>query len=322
MNNQRIDAAIVSGSDVPHDHYDSSSSSECPTSTPNNSLRQQHNHNPGDPPDMNPDMHPSDTSDDEADSRKYNIPNKDTLYNPNEDEEDEAYVYQHMRGGLEEIVSIRRNQKQNQNEMKNTNTNTNTNSSSTSGKNSSTGAKTRVANDTTTAGAQNNENGQDQGQGFSVEQAKLLKPRSSDAVLSCPCCFQIVCMDCQRHEQYSNQFRAMFVMNIGVSWDKHVNPENVNVNGDDNSRHDADADANMNMEDDGGPIVKKQRNQNDASEIVSIATSIPQNDEGGFHSSDAKEVYYSVHCGNCQTEVAALDMRDEVYHFFGCLVSS
>ena len=33
------------------------------------------------------------------------------------------------------------------------------------------------------------------------------RPRRSDAVLSCPCCFNIVCMDCQRHKRYPNQFR-------------------------------------------------------------------------------------------------------------------
>ena len=33
------------------------------------------------------------------------------------------------------------------------------------------------------------------------------------------------------------------------------------------------------------------------------------------------EIYHSVHCASCQTEVAALNMSDEVYHFFGCLAS-
>jgi hypothetical protein len=58
-------------------------------------------------------------------------------------------------------------------------------------------------------------NGQ-RGKDDRLEQAKLLRPRDSDAVLSCPCCFTIVCMDCQRHETYPNQYRAMFVMNISL----------------------------------------------------------------------------------------------------------
>lgn len=35
-----------------------------------------------------------------------------------------------------------------------------------------------------------------------------------------------------------------------------------------------------------------------------------------------EQVYYSVHCSSCRTQVAALDMTDEVYHFFGCLSSA
>ena len=35
----------------------------------------------------------------------------------------------------------------------------------------------------------------------------------SDAILSCPLCFTTLCIDCQQHDTYDNQFRAMFVMN-------------------------------------------------------------------------------------------------------------
>jgi hypothetical protein len=34
------------------------------------------------------------------------------------------------------------------------------------------------------------------------------------------------------------------------------------------------------------------------------------------------QVYYSVQCSACQTQVAALDMKEEIYHFFGCLSSA
>lgn len=37
--------------------------------------------------------------------------------------------------------------------------------------------------------------------------------RQSDAILSCPGCMTTVCIDCQRHEYYTTQYRAMFVMN-------------------------------------------------------------------------------------------------------------
>jgi len=32
--------------------------------------------------------------------------------------------------------------------------------------------------------------------------------------------------------------------------------------------------------------------------------------------------YYAVECASCRTQVAALDMTDEVYYFHGCLESS
>ena len=38
----------------------------------------------------------------------------------------------------------------------------------------------------------------------------------SDAILSCPSCMVSLCIDCQQHESYKNQFRAMFVMNCRV----------------------------------------------------------------------------------------------------------
>eukprot|EP00088_Acartia_fossae_P008206 TRINITY_DN1389_c0_g1_i6.p1 TRINITY_DN1389_c0_g1~~TRINITY_DN1389_c0_g1_i6.p1 ORF type:complete len:327 (-),score=83.72 TRINITY_DN1389_c0_g1_i6:507-1487(-) len=48
-----------------------------------------------------------------------------------------------------------------------------------------------------------------------------LKPLpNSDAVLNCPACFVVVCLDCQRHEIYKTQYRAMFVMNCSVVTDE------------------------------------------------------------------------------------------------------
>jgi len=48
-----------------------------------------------------------------------------------------------------------------------------------------------------------------------------LKPLpNSDAVLNCPACFVVVCLDCQRHEIYKTQYRAMFVMNCSVKTDE------------------------------------------------------------------------------------------------------
>lgn len=294
MNNHHIlDAsAIVSGSDVPHDHFDSSSDEDA----------QLHNKGPTD-------MNLADT-DDDADSTKYNIPAKDELYNPNEDEEDEAYVYQHLRGGIEETVPIRRRQSQGT-----TKDNYSGNEDMDSGEKSS----ISTVNDTTKSHSKStkstNSTTGKADQSFTREQAKILKPRSSDAVLSCPCCFQIVCMDCQRHERYANQFRAMFVMNIGVSWDRYLNPDNLDKANRIGISSAVDSDDITNQ------APKKARNEEDISKSVKI----PHHEAKGITTAEeltAGDLYYSVHCSNCNTEVAALDMTDEVYHFFGCLVSS
>jgi len=50
---------------------------------------------------------------------------------------------------------------------------------------------------------------------------ELLRPdekdlRASDAVLNCPGCFTPVCYQCQRHEEFSRQFRAAEVHNCDV----------------------------------------------------------------------------------------------------------
>lgn len=39
----------------------------------------------------------------------------------------------------------------------------------------------------------------------------------SDAVLNCPGCMTLLCLDCQRHEIYNTQYRAMFVKNCEVN---------------------------------------------------------------------------------------------------------
>ncbi|KAL4237359.1 hypothetical protein ACF0H5_002077 [Mactra antiquata] len=45
---------------------------------------------------------------------------------------------------------------------------------------------------------------------------KPKKLPNSDAVLNCPACMTTLCLDCQRHDVYNNQYRAMFVSNCKV----------------------------------------------------------------------------------------------------------
>jgi 3-phenylpropionate/cinnamic acid dioxygenase small subunit len=169
---------------------------------------------------------------------------QDDLYDANLDDEDEAYVYKHMRGGMKESVSIIRQEVSNTNEDEN------------------------LEQPKTKGTAQN-----------------VYKPRNSDAVLSCPCCFNIVCMDCQRHERYSNQFRAMFVMGVAVDWNLRLV-----------------------YDDDQKVLVEKPQ--------------LPHQVPLDGYLNIGEDEYFSVGCASCRTQVAALDMKEEVYHFYGCLESS
>uniref|UniRef100_T1IQM1 E2F-associated phosphoprotein n=1 Tax=Strigamia maritima TaxID=126957 RepID=T1IQM1_STRMM len=47
--------------------------------------------------------------------------------------------------------------------------------------------------------------------------SKSQKLPNSDAVLNCPACMSQLCLDCQRHDVYTNQYRAMFVQNCSIN---------------------------------------------------------------------------------------------------------
>ncbi|EGC35854.1 hypothetical protein DICPUDRAFT_13745, partial [Dictyostelium purpureum] len=57
--------------------------------------------------------------------------------------------------------------------------------------------------------------------------------KKSDAYLSCPCCFTLLCVECQRHSTYKNQYRAISVNNCIV--DKEINNNNNNNNNNTNN---------------------------------------------------------------------------------------
>mmetsp|Transcript_15518 Transcript_15518/g.32135 ORF Transcript_15518/g.32135 Transcript_15518/m.32135 type:complete len:274 (-) Transcript_15518:424-1245(-) len=191
------------------------------------------------------------------------------FYDENLDEEDEAYVYKHMRGGISENVTI------------------GTTPSGNSAETNQDGVPSDSANET-------------RGEQRRKQVVQMLKPRHSDAVLSCPCCFNIVCMDCQKHKRCANQYRAMFVMAVVVDW-KHILVYDETHKG----------------------LVSKEttilevEEENETREWDSEAYEEPY---GMLKTKDGE--YYAVECASCRTQVAALDMKDEVYHFHGCLESS
>lgn len=121
----------------------------------------------------------------------------------------------------------------------------------------------------------------------------------------------------------------MFVMNIGVDWDTRLMYDDAigglktcNVNGNNSSstmeeeddegrgRHNDDDDVNASMPDRIPP------HHHDVSTTANTATATATT------TSENKNVYYSVFCSYCRLELAALDMNDEIYYFFGCIASS
>lgn len=115
---------------------------------------------------------------------------------------------------------------------------------------------------------------------------------SSDAVLNCPACMTTLCLDCQRHEKYRTQYRAMFVMNCTVKKDEVLRYK---------------------TEKERKPRNRKRRK----GQKETPADETPDPTPAGM---DADEVYHPVQCSECSTEVAVYD-KDEVYHFFNILAS-
>lgn len=114
---------------------------------------------------------------------------------------------------------------------------------------------------------------------------------SSDAVLNCPACMTTLCLDCQRHEKYRTQYRAMFVMNCTVKTDEVLRYKTQQEK------------------------KPRKRRRGQKPEAPPKGTTSPK-PEG----MDCDEIYHPVKCSECSTEVAVFD-KDEVYHFFNILAS-
>ncbi|CAG5866927.1 E2F-associated phosphoprotein [Menidia menidia] len=104
----------------------------------------------------------------------------------------------------------------------------------------------------------------------------------SDAILNCPACMTTLCLDCQRHEKYHTQYRAMFVMNCTIKSDEVLRYKNQRE--------------------------MKQRNRRSKKKMEVHGRM------------ETEEVYHPVQCSECSTEVAMFD-KEEVYHFFNILAS-
>ncbi|KAK6028825.1 glucosidase II beta subunit-like protein [Ostertagia ostertagi] len=154
---------------------------------------------------------------------------------------------------------------------------------------------------------------------------KEARPRidgNSDAVLSCPGCMVLLTRDCQRHEIYNDQYRAMFVENCRVDQaslkiektgkEKRRERQRLRKMGLDpteqamfveNCRVDQ---ASLKIEKTG----KEKRRERQRLRKMGL--------DPTEQSDSSEDIFLPVHCAVCSTNVAVMD-HDEVYHFFNVL---
>ena len=104
-------------------------------------------------------------------------------------------------------------------------------------------------------------------------------------VLSCPFCFTSVCYDCQKHETYGNQYRAMFAENCTIEENKVL-----------------------------------RQNHEQMSEESSRSTSKTEiGNEEGLEPSSEMEILFPVHCKYCNCQVGVYDFDSKIYHFYNVI---
>lgn len=109
----------------------------------------------------------------------------------------------------------------------------------------------------------------------------------ASAHLSCPCCLTLVCIDCQQHELYATQFRAMFVFNCIVA----------------------------RLE------LLRFGEQAGASERREVETARGKHTIVG-ESAAGDETFFPVRCEVCATELGVMETESELVHFFNVVASA
>ncbi|KAM3718293.1 E2F-associated phosphoprotein [Dirofilaria immitis] len=110
----------------------------------------------------------------------------------------------------------------------------------------------------------------------------------TDAVLSCPACMSLLTRDCQRHELYHNQYRAVFVENCSVVENEVLFLPQSGKN--------------------------KQKARKNAAGIKPNAVVDPAN----VTTLPKEDLFHPVLCSICATNVGVYDY-EEVFHFFNVL---
>ena len=113
----------------------------------------------------------------------------------------------------------------------------------------------------------------------------------TDAVLTCPSCFTMVCSDCQRHAVYSSQYRAMFVHSCRVVMD----------------------------EDAAELVLEDKEAARRGKEALSSSQQAFNNTEEKMRQLSLESPYHAlrpVDCLECSCRLAVYDTVEEMYHFF------
>uniref|UniRef100_K3WJ10 E2F-associated phosphoprotein n=1 Tax=Globisporangium ultimum (strain ATCC 200006 / CBS 805.95 / DAOM BR144) TaxID=431595 RepID=K3WJ10_GLOUD len=114
----------------------------------------------------------------------------------------------------------------------------------------------------------------------------------TDASLCCPCCFLTVCMDCQRHTTYLNQYRSVAAINCRIKKDEILTYTSGTAT---------------------ALALPFQKRLN----IAATRT----NARGESFSLLSPDEFHPVACSDCGTTVGVYD-RNQQYHFFNVLPSN
>lgn len=177
------------------------------------------------------------------------------------------------------------------------------------------------------------------GRMLGVENNNTIQLPPSDAVLNCPACLTTLCMDCQRHEVYQNQYRAMFVFNCVVDVTERLSypskdqkrqqflknkkaKKKKNVPQEEDTKGEGEgmkAEEAASTVDPAGTVQEVQNSQPTSSTGDSAEASSAQAPNMSVPGLE-KDKFHPVMCKICNTKVAVYD-ADEVYHFFNVVTS-
>ncbi|KAM9955596.1 hypothetical protein ACTFIW_009089 [Dictyostelium discoideum] len=169
----------------------------------------------------------------------------------------------------------------------------------------------------------------DENEKWMKENYKLSGKFKSDGRLSCPCCFTLLCIECQQHSSYSNQYRAIQVKNCTISNDivtyndkkdkKISNRNNNNNNKKINKKNNKKNQKYRNNVNKGDPQQVEVKLENthidDDDDDGDDDDDNNNSDESSSSDEDEDECYRVVQCSICNTHVAMYD-KNEIYHFF------